>query len=193
MSNNTAARSPFAVVNERPATERQLRFAATLLREREIAGWEYENLALAARHNIEAYLHAIDNTGETVDNPMTSQRVSTMIDMLMQLPKLAQPVVANGYYALEAEHGATAFYRVDSPTEGKWAGFTFVKIVAGPDEHNIKNPGIRKSIITRIAANPLAASTLYGQKIGRCGVCHTRLTNEESRERGIGPVCASKF
>jgi N-acyl-D-aspartate/D-glutamate deacylase len=33
----------------------------------------------------------------------------------------------------------------------------------------------------------------YGKVTGTCCVCAAKLTNEESIEAGIGPICASKF
>lgn len=44
-----------------------------------------------------------------------------------------------------------------------------------------------------IKADPKAASVLYGTKLGACGVCGRTLTNQESRDLGIGPICAKKM
>jgi hypothetical protein len=48
-------------------------------------------------------------------------------------------------------------------------------------------------VLQMIAADPAAASALYGQHKKRCGICNRKLTNDESRARGIGPVCASRM
>lgn len=48
-------------------------------------------------------------------------------------------------------------------------------------------------IIRRIAADPTAAASLFGHEFGRCGVCGRGLTNDDSRARGIGPVCAGNL
>ena len=37
------------------------------------------------------------------------------------------------------------------------------------------------------------ALSTYGQEIGRCGVCHRHLTDEESRAKGVGPNCAARL
>ena len=42
--------------------------------------------------------------------------------------------------------------------------------------------------ITQVGATEAMAT--YGREIGRCGACHRRLTDQVSRDRGIGPVCA---
>jgi len=45
-------------------------------------------------------------------------------------------------------------------------------------------------ILALIAQDPQAAMLLYGREIGSCGHCGRTLTKDQSRERGIGPVCA---
>ncbi|AGT12782.1 hypothetical protein PHELEMICH_45 [Mycobacterium phage Phelemich] len=104
-------------------------------------------------------------------------------------------IVPAGRYAIETTDGAInslAFYKVDRPTEGKWAGRVFVKLEVGGDEQRLsQKQGL--GIIAKIAAAGAAqASARYGREIGRCGVCSTRLTNDESRAYGIGPDCRKK-
>jgi hypothetical protein len=114
-------------------------------------------------------------------------------------PAVAAPVgidaVPAGRYAIETSAGATnelAFYKVDRPTEGKWAGRVFVKLMVSDEEQRLsQKQGL--AILGKIAeAGAAAASARYGHEIGECGVCGRTLTNDESRERGIGPICAAK-
>jgi len=44
-----------------------------------------------------------------------------------------------------------------------------------------------------IERDPQAAAVLHGKASGRCSVCSRDLTDPESIERGIGPICAGKF
>jgi hypothetical protein len=44
-----------------------------------------------------------------------------------------------------------------------------------------------------IEKDPQAAAVLHGRASGRCSVCSRDLTDPESIERGIGPVCFGKF
>ena len=103
----------------------------------------------------------------------------------------AAPVanVAAGRYAVEGTDGVLRFYRVDKPTEGKWAGYTFVKIYASDNTYPVKGAG-RAAVLAEIAKDPRAAMLRYGREIGACGHCGRTLTNEDSRAKGIGPVCA---
>jgi hypothetical protein len=103
----------------------------------------------------------------------------------------ALPDVPQGHYAIPSS-GANdlMFVRVDRPTDGRWAGRTFVKMVVGgkpeqPVERN-RVPGILARIV---AAGVAESATLYGQQIGRCWMCNRTLTDEQSRREGIGPDC----
>ena len=51
----------------------------------------------------------------------------------------------------------------------------------------------QREVLTRISLDPAAASKLYGQHKVRCGVCNRKLTNDLSREIGIGPVCRERM
>lgn len=103
--------------------------------------------------------------------------------------------VPAGRYAVATEDGATnalAFYKVDRPTEGRWAGYTFVKLIVSDDEQRLSRAA-SQAVLAKIAeAGPAEASALYGHEIGSCGVCGRTLTNDESRARGIGPVCQAR-
>ena len=47
--------------------------------------------------------------------------------------------------------------------------------------------------ILAAAADPEAAAVAYGRRFGQCAICARELTNHESIDRGIGPICAEKF
>ena len=105
-------------------------------------------------------------------------------------------VVPAGRYAVATEDGATnalAFYKVDRPTEGRWAGYVFVKLMLSDEEQRMSRAA-GDAILRKIAAvGAEAASAAYGQHIGECGVCGRTLTNDESRAYGIGPDCRKKL
>jgi hypothetical protein len=44
-----------------------------------------------------------------------------------------------------------------------------------------------------VAADPEQAAVAYGKRFGQCSVCARELTNEDSINRGIGPICAERF
>lgn len=49
------------------------------------------------------------------------------------------------------------------------------------------------AVLDAIGQAPAAAAMRYGLEKKRCGICHRKLTNDVSRARGIGPVCAERF
>lgn len=105
------------------------------------------------------------------------------------------PDVPAGHYAIASTgNNDLAFYRVDRPTEGRWAGRTFVKLIIGGRPDTPVGRAAVPGILARIAAAGIAeAATLYGREIGRCYVCNRTLTDETSRAYGIGPDCASRY
>lgn len=184
--NQEEEEGPVATTTMYPASERQLSFITSLLGERVYAEESAANLraALAA-------------------GTVSKSQASATIEFLLAQPKKAEPVVAAtgtsvtdavpaGRYAIE--HGGTLkFFKVDKPTEGRWAGFVFVKVQASDDEYPIRNRQTKNEILAEIAKDPQAASARYGHELGSCGICGRTLTDEDSRARGIGPICAGKM
>jgi hypothetical protein len=105
-------------------------------------------------------------------------------------------VTPAGRYALEDTDPRTGestlrFIIVDKPTTGKWKGYTFVKEQAGPTFYAVRDLARIIRFLGAISADPLAATVRYGHELGVCGMCGRALTNKESRDAGIGPVCAA--
>lgn len=175
----------------RLATERQLGFIRSLVVERDCSVMN------------DAYQARLTQVLRGEGAALTAAGASTLIEGLSTLPRVGAPApaapvtteVPAGHYALPTVGDAVnevAFYRVDRPEEGKWAGYTFVKLLVGPDEIRVPRNQV-DAVLARIAADPMEASTRYGHETARCGVCNRRLTNDASRAAGIGPVCADKF
>lgn len=51
----------------------------------------------------------------------------------------------------------------------------------------------QQAAIVAMCADPLAAAVAYGRETGQCACCGRELTDPESIERGIGPICAEKY
>jgi hypothetical protein len=47
--------------------------------------------------------------------------------------------------------------------------------------------------IVEVCSDPAAAAVAYGRRTGSCCICARELTNHDSIERGIGPICAERF
>jgi hypothetical protein len=171
--------------SRRPATngasDKQEALITRLLGEKVLTGTRFEG-------------HTVCPKGLTGGRDGTA---SQAITDLFALPRVTAtvatdtPDVPAGRYAVEHE-GTLKFYKVDRPTEGRWAGYTFVKVQASDDWHRVSRE-TAAYVLATVAVDPREASARYGQEIGSCGVCGRTLTDEDSRAAGIGPVCAEKF
>lgn len=102
----------------------------------------------------------------------------------------------HGYrYATTNDDGTTGFWKIsvwENPTNGR-RFVNLYQIIGG--QGAVRYSGNVKAMITiarKIAEDPKAAMIRFGREIGSCAHCGRTLTDEESRERGIGPVCARK-
>lgn len=95
-----------------------------------------------------------------------------------------------GFYAVnDPLDGILKFYKISIPKKGKWLGYIFVSVQASSDFYPIKNREHREAIINEILKNPLECMKRYGREIGSCAICGRTLTDDLSRDRGIGPIC----
>lgn len=94
-------------------------------------------------------------------------------------------------------------YRFSAVTEGKNAGSIYVKEIES-GEYLGKITGGKffrvractdemEARIIAAAADPRAAAIAYGRREGACSVCGLTLTDHESIDLGIGPICATKW
>lgn len=170
------------------ASEAQINFIQGLVRTKDT-----DRLTDEQRAWLEYNLDALDKlTGGR------GGQASRVIDALKALPNREKinvgGVVPNGRYAVTEADGVLRFYKVNTPTEGKWAGFTFVEIQASDELYPLKGDHARKTrVLALIAADVQAAMLRYGQEIGNCGHCGRTLTNPISRSIGIGPICRAKM
>jgi hypothetical protein len=106
---------------------------------------------------------------------------------------VAPPIkrVTDGDYALQ-DGDTLKFYTVSTGNKGQWTGFQFVTVHASDERFPVKGE-TRKAVLAAIAADPAEASGRYGRHFQRCGRCHKQLTDEVSRQRGIGPDCFKKY
>lgn len=101
--------------------------------------------------------------------------------------------VPPGHYAIDTSDTSaaneTTFYFIwVGENENAWAVF----LEHGPDQTKLARNTVNP-LFEVIAKNPQRYLEAYGKLIGKCGVCGLRLTNDESRARGIGPICAGKW
>lgn len=107
-------------------------------------------------------------------------------------PRTPFPDVPAGHYATASRtgHNDLDFWRVDRPTEGSWRGRTFVKrVIGGRPSQRVRGGEMVAALKAILEAGPAKAGELYGREIGRCYHCNRHLTDDLSRQRGVGPDC----
>ena len=67
------------------------------------------------------------------------------------------------------------------------------KIVAGRFQRASACSPEQAQRVAELVGDPKAAIEAYGRETGVCAICNLTLTNPESIERGIGPICAEKW
>src|ERR1044071_3448512 len=77
-----------------------------------------------------------------------------------------EAAVPAGRYALPRhdDRDGCRFFRVEKPTEGTWAGRTFVKRQAGDDWYPVRDVNTRASILREIGKDVRGALELYGHE-----------------------------
>lgn len=184
----------------KPATEKQVNFGRSLYREiRDLfaardGASDAEVLASLGRRfadakdDRKAFSETIDVAIKIRDEAREYARSQRHPNPTPRTSDIAASV-PEGRYAIRNDEGVVKFYEVDKPEQGRWAGYTFVSVRASDERHPIRNRESRNAILEAIAEDPQAASSLFGQELGVCGVCGRTLTDETSRAYGIGPVC----
>ena len=105
--------------------------------------------------------------------------------------------IPSGRYAVPHED-TTAFYIIDNiqDDKSKWNNWIFVNILAsdtkikcGSQRPGQTYQGKHENLLRKILKNPYEAAVLFGKLIGKCSICGRTLTDPESIELGIGPIC----
>jgi Family of unknown function (DUF6011) len=101
--------------------------------------------------------------------------------------------IPRGSYGLETPGpqftNDTTFFSVWISDDGsRWTVRMYVS-----DERVKLSRTVQYAVLDAIATNPAEAAELFGHEFGKCGICGRGLTNDESRARGIGPVCADRY
>lgn len=167
------------------ATEKQVSFIASLLVKHTGYRPEFGARVVAA----------------IADGTLPRDKASDIIDFLLAKPLAEKPAktkfaplpsVREGHYAVKSLTGNNDldFFRVDRPTEGDYAGKTFIKrVIGGHPDAKVPFFKYRDVLTAILAAGEDAAATRYGVEIGRCYKCNKKLTDKLSRDLGIGPKC----
>lgn len=82
------------------------------------------------------------------------------------------------------------FFKLWIGDRGGWR----VQMYVSDDLHRVQlSVDTQIDVLRKIAKNPAKAAARFGHEFGHCAICGRGLTNDESRARGIGPVCAERL
>lgn len=167
---------------ERPATEKQLNYLNDLFTQR------FGNPDVKRQYD---ELCAAGHLDPADENFLTTTQASEIISSLRRTPRHElTPEVPDGRYAIYDRDGKLRFYHVRTRlSRGYTRPATFVDEQAGSTRYPIKDSKRRNEVLAAIDADPTSL-VRYGIELGMCGVCGRELTDDVSRARGLGPVCA---
>ena len=149
------------------ATEKQVQFIARLVEEREISPTGTARLLL-----------------EMWDFDRTRETATVLIDALMALPRVEKAPAPSGLHVLDGE-----VYRVVVSRE---SGRPYaLRLVEAPGAFEYAPGAVRH--LSEDTLMTLEEARDYGVRYGVCAACGRTLTNPESIEYGIGPVCRTRY
>jgi len=145
---------------------------------------------------------------EAVSQPQTVSRTPTIEELAAafnveakdEVREIDLRQIPSGRYAVPGGDTRLKVY-IRHVDDGKYSGWSFVTdcaIYGDQNRYGNQRPGglyrgqIGEALQT-IVEDHVAAAAAYGRLVGTCGFCNTHLENEESIERGIGPVCYAKY
>lgn len=147
-------------------------------------------------------------TGQSIDHIRACYQTGTTTVAEVQVSHFAQQYIENRDYKPMALNGDVpdSRYALDTPAgphfykvkqgKGKWAHVKFVSRLIGHPGDFLETPvrGANKAaVLNLIAQDPQEAAVRFSREFTLCAVCLSPLTDPESRERGLGPVCAGRF
>ena len=163
-------------------------FFTSLYRQFQRKGTLSDKQRAAVRRSMEPKVAPLTVAATTVDLRPIKAMFDSAVASGYKVPKYR----ANGLEITRAPDGGknpgALYVRADDVDiyYGKVLGVTFEPARSAPD-HGVE------AKLALIAANPFEAAVAYGRRTGRCACCGRLLTDPESIDRGIGPVCATRW
>jgi hypothetical protein len=183
-----ATTAPAAQVAPAQATAKQVAFIERLVGER----YEGGPTAIVPGHTYTLL--------ERLFPVRTKAAASALIERLLAMPKAAPALASQATHpadkAPEGMHKiGDEIFKVQKAVHG--SGHLYAKRLVAGEGYGSKArfvyaPGVLK-VLTTDTLMTLDEAKAWGALYGTCCVCGRTLTNEDSIEAGIGPVCAGKF
>jgi hypothetical protein len=190
----------------RPATERQLSFLRSL--REEIARLKNSQVAPEARVTGDALERWLDTSDVAADRTACSAKIEHAIEWRNQLrtevkaqgitvahaPDLpARTEVTEGMWIIGTigAEDHSGIFKVQRAVHG--SGYLYAKLLDPETSKFVYAPNGMRRLADEGRKLTLEEAKKYGALYGTCCVCGRTLTNEESIEAGIGPVCGGRL
>lgn len=179
-----------------PATESQLKFIAALEDQKDLSlEWVHGDLlgtpahsSTKARRILEAF-----RTLQEMEIDNLKKTASRVIDALKDAPRKNAETVEKPIEDLEGMHSTLqGIYKVQKAVHGSGRFYAKQLVQRGEKWVFEYAPGAIRNL-SADSKMSLGEAKAFGALYGTCAVCARTLTDEESIERGIGPVCANRF
>jgi len=126
---------------------------------------------------------------------MSRNQMGTFLTKMLKQPNAGMSKdelferIPNGKYALRNEgDDDIRFYHVSGVHRR-----VLWELTGAPGEFRQTRIYRSEKILKRIGDDPVAAFALFGLTVGTCGRCGSPLTQQHTRERGIGDICYAKL
>lgn len=196
---NDASETPKTVVPN-AATHKQIMYIVSLATKR---GYDVRAMIAETDESGEIVLNASGECSPKISKTAASASIKKLLDPRSEIdaPKIATPVqvqtkveLEDGMYrvALDDSH-EMKIYKVQHAVHGSGRQYAKVLVQYDDDSWGFE---IARGVIFKLRPEhkmSLEDAKKFGALYGTCCVCGRTLTNEESIEAGIGPICASKF
>lgn len=197
--NGDAPEIPKTVVPN-AATHKQIMYIVSLATKR---GYDVRAMVAETDESGEIILNASGECSPKISKTAASASIKKLLDPRSEIdaPKIATSVqvqtkveLEDGMYrvALDDSH-EMKIYKVQHAVHGSGRQYAKVLVQYDDDSWGFE---IARGVIFKLRPEhkmSLEDAKKFGALYGTCCVCGRTLTNEESIEAGIGPICASKF
>jgi hypothetical protein len=128
---------------------------------------------------------------------LTKREASNLIELMLKQPfrsmdDIVPADIPDSRYAYIADNGDPKFFRVATDKQGNRK---VQRVLGSPGDFRYTRVTNADAImlIDKVKDNPGLHGQMFGYLVGACGICGSPLTDPESIELGIGPVCARKY
>jgi hypothetical protein len=164
-------------------------FAASLVTQWYRSGGHLTDRQWLAGERMLAKLEANKQRAETMSVDVSVGKIEDLLNTAMgngmKRPVFRAKGLSLSFAGANSVNAGAVYVKAGGEYQGKIMGGKFMPARACEDDTSEK--------LLAIAADPRGSAIDYGRETGQCACCGRTLTNAESIDLGIGPVCAEKW